>query len=132
MIVTQQKSFDEILTALGSRNKIFIIGCGECATNCKTGGEKEVLEMKKLLEDKGKVVTGYAIPDAPCIASQIKMVFAKNKKATDEADAFLVLSCGLGAQSKLENDRAKRFVVVGCDTVFGSVVDMTGLGFFER
>lgn len=132
MIVTQQKSLDDILKALGSRNNVFIIGCGECATTCKTGGEKEVLELKKMLEDKGRTVTGWSIPDAPCIASQTKMVVAKNKKAVDSADAFLVLACGLGVQSVLENDRQKRPVVAGCDTMFGSILDKTGTVLFER
>lgn len=132
MIVSQKKPFDEILKALGSKKKIFILGCGDCATSCKTGGEKEILEMKKLLEGKGKVVTGWAIPDSPCIASQTKAHFAKNKKAVDGTDAFLVLACGLGAQSVLENDRAKRPVFIGCDTLFGSILDKTGYGFFER
>ena len=132
MIVTQKKPFKDILEALGPRKKIFIIGCGDCATTCKTGGEKEVMQVKKLLEDAGKTVTGWAIPDSPCIASQIKLQFAKNKKAVDESDAFLVLACGLGVQSVLDNDRAKRVVCVGCDTMFGSILDKTGLGFFER
>jgi len=132
MIVSQKKSFEEILKALGPMKKIFIIGCGECATTCKTGGEKEVLEMKKLLEEKGKAVTGWTIPDAPCIASQIKLHFAKNMKAMDEADAFLVLACGLGVQSVLDNDRRKRPVYTGTDTLFGSVLDMTGLILSER
>ena len=132
MIVTQKKPFEEILKTLSSRKKIFIIGCGDCATTCKTGGEKEVTEMKKLLEDNGKIVTGWAIPDSPCIASQIKLVFAKNKKAVDESDAFLILACGLGIQSVLDNDRAKRSVCIACDTMFGSILDKSGLGFFER
>jgi len=132
MIVTQKKQFEEILKTIGKRGKIFIVGCGECAATCKTGGEKEVLEFKKLLEDKGKTVTGWAVPGAPCIASQTKMVFAKNKKAVDLADVFLVLSCGLGVQSVLENDRQKRAVVAGCDTMFGSILDKTGMVLFER
>ena len=132
MIVSQKKPFEEILKAIGPRKKIFIIGCGECATTCKTGGEKEVLEIKKLLEQKGKIVTGWTIPDAPCIASQIKAHLAKNRKAMSEAEAFLVLACGLGVQSVLENDRNKTPVYTGCDTLFGSVLDMTGLIFSER
>ena len=132
MIVTQKKQFEEILKFLGPGKKVFIIGCGDCATTCKTGGEEEVLGMKKSLEEKGKIVTGYCIPDAPCIASQVKLHFAKNKKTVDEAEAFLVLACGLGVQSVLENDRAKRPVYAGCDTMFGSILDKTGLELSER
>jgi len=132
MIVTKKKPIEEILKALGAASKVFIIGCGDCAATCKTGGEKEILEIKAGLEANGKKVTGWAIPDSPCVASQTKLHFAKNKKMVDEAEAFLVLSCGLGAQSVLENDRNKRPVYIGCDTLFGSILDATGNAFFER
>lgn len=132
MIVTQKKPFEEILKALASKKNIFIIGCGDCAATCKTGGEKEIMDMKALLEDNAKVVTGWAIPDSPCISSQIKMSFAKNKKPFDESEAFLVLACGLGVQSCLENDRHHRPVYVACDTIFGSILDKTGLILSER
>lgn len=132
MIVTKKKPIGEILQFIGSSSKIFIIGCGDCASTCKTGGEKEILEMKAELEANGKIVTGWAMPDSTCIASQMKLNFAKNKKAVDSAEVFLVLSCGLGAQSVLENDRNKKPVFIGCDTVFGSILDATGHGFFER
>ena len=77
-------------------------------------------------------VTGWTIPDSPCIASQIKLHLAKNRKAADDAEAFLILACGLGVQSVLDNDRAKRPVCTGCDTMFGSILDKSGYGFFER
>jgi len=32
----------------------------------------------------------------------------------------------------IDNDRQKRPAYVGCDTLFGSVLDATGLGFFEK
>ncbi len=48
MIVSQKKPFEEILKAIGPRKKIFIIGCGECATTCKTGGGKKGFELKKI------------------------------------------------------------------------------------
>ena len=132
MIVTKKKPIEEILKALGDASRIFIIGCGDCATTCESGGEKEILKMKALLESSGKTVTGWAMPDSPCIASQTKLHFAKNKKAVDDSDAFLVLACGLGAQSVLENDRNKKPVYIGCDTAFSSILDASGRGFFER
>jgi len=132
MIVTKKKPIEEVLKALGHASKVFIIGCGDCAATCKTGGEKEIAEMKAALEASGKTVTGWAMPDSPCIASQMKLHFAKNKKAVDDSDAFLMLSCGLGAQSALENDRNKRPAYIGCDTLFGSILDASGYGFFER
>jgi len=132
MIVTKKKSIEEVLKALGPASKVFIIGCGDCAATCKTGGEKEIVQMKADLEASGKSVTGWAMPDSPCVASQMKLHFAKNKKAVDDAEVFLVLSCGLGCQSTFENDRKKRPVYIGCDTMFGATLDATGCALFER
>ena len=85
MIITEKKPIQEVLDSLKGHNKVFIIGCGECATTCKTGGEAEVMEMKKALESSGKTVTGFAIPQAPCIASQTKIELSKSLKALRES-----------------------------------------------
>ena len=52
MIISQQKSFKEIMSLLAEKKKVFIIGCGLCATLCQSGGEEQVLEMKEKLESK--------------------------------------------------------------------------------
>jgi len=126
MIITEQKPVQEIIESLKGYNKIFLVGCGECATVCKTGGEAEVAGMKEILEENGKQVTGFVIPEAPCIASQIKIAFAKNMKALRESDAILVLACGLGVQSIKANDRIGLVVIPACNTQFLGVVDDKG------
>jgi hypothetical protein len=126
MIATKQKSFEDILKILKDHQKIFLVGCGDCATTAKSGGEKEILEAKGKLEKAGKVVTGWVIPDAPCVSAQIKTAFAKNRKAVVDAEAILVFACGSGTQSVKENDRLDKPVYPACDTLFGAVVD--GLG----
>jgi len=131
MIITEQKSIAEIIDSLKGYNKVFIVGCGECATTCNTGGEPEVLKMKEELIRAGKVVVGLCIPSAPCVAAQVKTEFAKNIKALKESEAILVLACGLGAQSVKDNDRMGLSVIPGCNTVFGAVVDAKG-GFIEK
>ena len=131
MIITKQKELKEILKNIGDEKKIFIIGCGECSTTCQTGGEKDVLKVKELLEKEGKTVTGWVVPDAPCVASQVKIAMAKNKKAIKEADSILALACGLGIQSVMENEREKKLVHVGCDTLFMGEVSKDG-AFLER
>ncbi len=131
MIISKQKEFKEILKYLGGEKKVFIVGCGECSTTCKAGGEAEVLEMKKALEASGKTVTGWVVPKAPCVASQIRIAFAKNKKALGEADSILVLACGLGIQSIKDNDRFGKIVHAGCDTLFMGAVDKEGV-FLEK
>lgn len=126
MIITEQKPLTQILESLKGLTKIFLVGCGECATTCKTGGEPELLRMKEQLEAQGKTVLGMCIPNAPCISAQIKTEFAKNLKALREAEAILVLACGLGIQSAKDNDRLGLVVLPGCNTVFGAVMDAQG------
>ncbi|MFH1577890.1 MAG: methylenetetrahydrofolate reductase C-terminal domain-containing protein [Candidatus Omnitrophota bacterium] len=126
MIITEQKPIQEILDSLKGYKKIFLVGCGECSTVCKTGGEIEIEQMKKILEGNSKVITGSVIPSAPCIASQVKTALAKNMKALRESEAILLLSCGLGVQSVKDNDRLGLVVMPGCNTQFIGVVDGKG------
>lgn len=126
MIITETKPLEEILDSLKGHTKIFLIGCGECSTTCKTGGEPELAKMKAFLEEHGKAVVGSAIPNAPCIAAQTKTEFAKNMAKLREADAILVLACGLGVQSVKDNDRLALDVLPALNTVFGAVMDARG------
>lgn len=131
MIISQQKPLDKLLSGLKGYNKIFLVGCGECATTCKSGGEVEVLKIKKDLEKAGKIVTGSCVPSAPCVAAKLKTELAKNLKALRQSEAVLVLACGLGVQSFNDNDRMNLAVFPACDTIFGAVMDAQG-NFFEK
>ena len=131
MIITEQKPIQEIIESLKGYTKIFLVGCGECATTCKTGGKDELLKMQQELEKHGKTVLGICIPDAPCIASQIKTELAKNMKLLRQAETILVLACGLGAQSVKDNDRLGLAVSPACNTLFGAVMDAQG-NFYEK
>lgn len=131
MIITEQKPIEELIDSLKGYNKIFLVGCGECATTCKTGGKDELLKMQQELEKHGKTVLGTCIPDAPCIASQIKTGLAKNMKLLREVEAILVLACGLGVQSVKDNDRIGLVVLPACNTLFGAVMDAKG-DFYEK
>ena len=126
MIVTQKKSNEEILKMLEGYQHIFLVGCGECATTCHAGGEKEVLEMRDFLQKQGKKVTAWVVPDAPCIASQIKGALAKNIPALKTSEAVLVEACGLGVQSVKENDRAGLAVLPALNSLFGTLIDAKG------
>lgn len=131
MIITKQKEFKEILKYLAGEDKIFLIGCGECSTMCKTGGEDDVKKIKDALEKDGKIVTGYSVPTAPCIAAKVKLELAKHKETVESSDAILVLACGLGIQSVKENLRTEKPVHVGCDTLFMGAIDSSGV-FLEK
>lgn len=131
MIITKQKEFKDILASLGGAQKVFLVGCGECATTCKTGGEAEIRQMSELLEKSGKAITGSCIPKAPCIASQAKLELAKSRKSIEASDAIIIFACGLGMQSVKENLRVERPIHVGCDTLFMGAIDSQG-AFQER
>jgi ferredoxin len=131
MIITEPKPFPSIIDSLKSYSKIFLVGCGECATTCKTGGEPEILKMKQDLEAQGKTVVGFCIPSAPCVAAKLKSELAKNLPALRQAEAVLVLSCGLGVQSFKDNDRLNLAVFPACNTIFGAVMDAKG-DFYEK
>jgi len=131
MVITKQKEFKEILKYIADEKKIFLIGCGECSTTCKTGGEKDVLKIKELLEKEGKIITGWCIPEAPCIAAKLKLELAKNRKTIEASDAVVVFACGLGIQSLKENLRVDKPIHVGCDTLFMGEIDAKGT-FLER
>jgi len=131
MIISRQKPLDELLSALKEYKKIFLVGCGECASACRSGGDAEVLKMKQELEDAGKVICGSCIPSAPCVAAKLKGELAKNLKALCQSEAVLVLACGLGVQSFKDNDRLNLAVFPACNTIFGAVMDAKG-NFFEK
>lgn len=125
MTATEQKTRDQILEMVKNDNAIFIVGCGDCATLCQTGGEVEVAEMTKFLQENGKTVTGSVIPDSSCQVLDLGRLLRQNKEAVKAADALLVLACGAGVQSAVENVKDKP-VYPGCDSIF--VADTLRLG----
>jgi len=126
MIITRQKKEEEILKALDGKKRVFIVGCGDCATTCKTGGEPDVKAMEDVLKAHGKEVTGFVVPETTCVAAQAKTAFAKNRAALKASDAILVLACGSGVQCARENDRLGLDVFPGCDSLFAALVNPDG------
>lgn len=126
MIITKQKNIEKIKENLGIAKKIFLFGCGECSTTCKTGGEDEIKAAIAFFEKDGKVVLGYDIPKAPCVSSQSKISIAKNRRKIEEADAVVVFTCGLGTQTIKENLRIAKNVYPACDTLFMGATDSKG------
>jgi hypothetical protein len=131
MIITEKKTKDELQNSLKDYQILFLVGCGECATTCKTGGESQLKEAASWLEACGKKICGVCIPAAPCIAAQIKTELAKNAKALKEAQAILVFACGLGVQSVKDNLRGQAAVLPALDSVCGAVMDKSG-NFVEK
>ena len=105
-------------------------GCGNCAEKCKSGGEKQVKEMKDCLEAKGiKVTRCAATPSGVSIyklSITKQMLNVDNKETTEAADSFLVLACGQGIHTVIDaTDGGK--VHPGCDTIFGGETERDDL-----
>ena len=116
MIISRPKDFEEILQSLEGAQKVFVLGCGECATLCETGDETRVAEMKSRLEGAGKTVTGTMIPEVGCHLLDVKRLVRANKEAVEAADVLLVMSCGAGTQAAQE--AIGKFALPANDTIF--------------
>ncbi|WP_292470319.1 methylenetetrahydrofolate reductase C-terminal domain-containing protein [Methanolobus sp.] len=95
MIISSVKPFEEILKLLKDEDDIFIVGCNACAAKIHVGGEPEVLEMSRRLEDAGKHVVGWVIPSAACSVGSFDALVEKNP-AVKNAKTILVMACGSG------------------------------------
>jgi len=122
MHATIQKPLDEILTFLKKGEKVFVVGCGNCAEKCRSGGEKEAREMKVRLENNGIEVTGCgatASGSSLCKLSVAEKLLNENHKdETVIADSFLILACGQGIHTVIDATKGG-LVHPGCDTIFG-------------
>lgn len=123
MIITKPREWERIranLEDIGAR-RVFIMGCGQCATVARTGGEKEVAEMAERLEALGYTVTGQAVGEVACHSGGTALISRKNSTGLAEADAVVALSCGAGVQTVA--DTTSKPVFPGLESAFlGNVV----------
>ncbi|MDA8174035.1 MAG: methylenetetrahydrofolate reductase C-terminal domain-containing protein [Nitrospiraceae bacterium] len=102
MIITKKKDRKKLLESTGRYNRFFLLGCSECATLCGTGGQEQIDELKKELEESGKTVTGGFVAKTGCQALGTKVELKQFKEALDNTDCVIVMSCGAGTQSAVE------------------------------
>ena len=122
MIISRQKDFNTLLDDIG-KGPVFIIGCSECATLCHTGGEEEVVAMKRAFEDSKIEVTGWIVLDPACHLQNDKRLLRKHTDEVNKAKKVLVLACGNGAQTVSE-------IITECDVITGT--DTLFLGEIKR
>lgn len=123
MIITKPREWERVLGQLAelSARRVFIMGCGECATVAGTGGEPEVLAAKARLERDGIEVTGWSVGDVACHSGGQRLEARKHAGEIEGADAVLVLACGAGVQTMA--DAVGKPVTPGLESVFlGNVV----------
>lgn len=121
--ITKQKSVEEIEQELGGFDRIYIAGCGTCATMTKTGGKEEVVKMKEHLQELGKLVTGCTVIPTAC-DEMTEVAIKENIGAIENANCILVMACALGVH-KLSTYIEKP-VIPALDTLFIGIEDSPG------
>lgn len=123
MIITRKKPIEELLGMLGGVKKVAIVGCGNCASACQTGGEKEIADMKALLQERGIEVVATALPDECCH----KMLVKKDTKALRDcgAEAIIGMACGDGVQTVADNIALP--IYPANDTMFLGQIERVGI-----
>jgi len=96
--ITEPKPLEEVIQSLGKAKKVYLIGCGTCATICHTGGKSEVLEMKERLEAAGRKVTGWMVVPTAC-DELTKYALEDQAAEIKKADAILAMTCAFGVQT---------------------------------
>jgi ferredoxin len=126
MIITKQKPLEKIMEMAEPYKKIFVVGCGKCATVCQTGGEQEVAAMAEKLSDK---ISGFAVVEEPCDLRLTRRDLRSSKEAIAGSDAVLVMNCGAGVQTIA--DHTGKIVLPALETMFIGSTERIGR-FFER
>ena len=96
--ITQQKPEEELYQLLNGLARVFIIGCGTCATLTHTGGEAEVESMKEKLAVKGKLITGDMVLPVACDNMTMEAL-KEYAQQIDQADVLLIMTCAFGVQT---------------------------------
>jgi len=115
MLISEQKPLEEILNYLDRDKSVFLIGCKGCAEGWGSGGEKQVAEMKRTLQEHGKKVVGITVVDMLCDAALTKLELRAYKKEIAGADSILILTDGAGVQTVAEV--VNKVVHPGCNTL---------------
>lgn len=121
--ITKQKPWEEIQAMLNGVDRVFIVGCGTCATMCQTGGKSQVIEMKNKLESAGKKVTGWMVMPTTC-DELTKYALQDNAREVDPADGILAMHCSFGVQTLTLY--SNKLVFPALNTLFVGIEDSPG------
>ena len=123
MIITEKKPLQELLSMLGGVKKVALVGCGNCASACRTGGEAEMKELTDALAAHGIEVVATALPEECCH----KMLVKRETKALRAcgAEAIIGMACGDGVQTVADNVNIPVFPAN--DTLFLGQIERAGV-----
>ena len=111
MLMTKLKSTEEILSL--TSGSFFVINCH----GCKEVGfpEAEAKALEQALSDAGRLA-GVITTDYVCNPTQLTLRLRSSLSTIADADAVLVLSCGVGVQTVAEYLPDYK-VFAACDTI---------------
>ncbi len=121
--ITEQKPWEEIVEMLSGVGSVYLVGCGTCATMCRTGGKSEVVQMKEKLEAIGKQVTGWMV--IPIVCDELtRYALEDNAEEVNAADGILAMHCAFGIQTLTLY--ADKLVYPALNTLFIGIEDTPG------
>jgi ferredoxin len=121
--ITKQKPVEEIEQQLDGFDRVYIAGCGTCATMTKTGGREEVLKMREHLQELGKLVTGCTVIPTAC-DEMTEAAIQENNGAIQNTSCILVMACALGVHRL--STYIDKPVIPALDTLFIGIEDSPG------
>jgi hypothetical protein len=124
MTISEPKTIEDILQVLEGQEKVFLVGCSDCATVVQVGGEEQLKEMSQKLQEQGKTITGSLVAEPGCHLLGLRKSFREHRAEIDAADAMLIMSCGTGAQTAAA--AASKPVHTGTNTLFLGCVERFG------
>ena len=123
MIVTRKKPQEELLSMLRGVRRAAIVGCGSCAAACQTGGEKEIEQMRQLLQAHGIETAAATLPAECCHMLLVKRDLKPLRGCG--AEAVVCMACGDGVQTVAANMDIPVFPAN--DTLFLGQVERAGV-----
>ena len=111
MLITKLKPREDLESLVPGR--VFLILCRGCAEVGFPEAEADSLIQSLLDENR---LAGTLVTDYICNPDHLQTRLQRRQPMLEEADAVLVLSCGVGVQTAAELLDGKR-VYAGCDTI---------------
>ncbi|MFC1918796.1 methylenetetrahydrofolate reductase C-terminal domain-containing protein [Chloroflexota bacterium] len=121
--ITKQKPFEEIQQELDRFGRVYVVGCGTCATMTRTGGREEVVSMTEQLQEQGKLVTGWTVIPTAC-DEMTEVAIKENEGFIQSAHCILVMACALGVHRV--GLYLKKPIIPALDTLFIGLEDSPG------
>ena len=99
MMICELKPTEELSLQLADMKKLFIMACNGCAGVFGAGGPEGLKKVSRLMTSLGKEICGYCYIDYTCEKTHDQLWINIRKEKFDNADAIIVISCGIGVQA---------------------------------